>query len=53
MNLNSETEERSDKVRTNGLTYSVLTVKSLVGNVILRNDFVNMYLNYIASQLAN
>ena len=46
MNVNSKTEERSDKAITNGMTYSVL------GNIILRNDFVNMYLNYIASQLA-
>ena len=51
MNFNSKTEERSDKAITNGMTYR--DRESLVGNVILRSDFVNVYLNCIASQLAN
>ena len=50
MNFNSETEERSDN-QWNDLQCA--DRKSLVGNVILRNDIVNLYFNFIASQLAN
>ena len=52
MNFNSETEEewQSDN-QWNDLQCTDREL--LVGNVILRNDFVNMYLNYIASQLTN
>ena len=53
MNFNSETEERSDKAITQWNDLQCTDRESLVGNIILRNDFVNMYLNYIASQLAN
>ena len=48
MDFNIETEERSDN-QWNDLQCTDRT--SLVGNVILRNDIVNMYLIYIASQL--